>query len=71
MLDVECSLRGTAETYLGKVKAQHRHNPRLFDPKPVDARCFTIQHFAGRVLYDTSDFLGKIIETLIEDSVTL
>lgn len=75
MLDVECSLRGNADSYLAKVKAQHRHNPRLseptgprsfdplgprsFDPKALDTRCFTIQHFAGKVVYDTTDFLGE------------
>uniref|UniRef100_A0A8D8VKQ4 Myosin-I heavy chain n=1 Tax=Cacopsylla melanoneura TaxID=428564 RepID=A0A8D8VKQ4_9HEMI len=71
MLDVECSLRGTAESYLAKVKSQHRHNPRLFDPKPVDSRCFTIQHFAGRVLYDTSDFLETNKDVVPDDLVSV
>ncbi|XP_046398448.1 unconventional myosin-Ia [Ischnura elegans] len=29
MLDVECSVRGTPESYVQKVRVQHRHNPRL------------------------------------------
>lgn len=58
MLDVECSMRGTAETYLNKVRAQHRHNPRLLEGKQLGSRGFGIHHFAGRVLYDASDFLG-------------
>lgn len=59
MLDVEGSIHGTAESYVAKVKVQHKQNPRLFEPRTVDCRSFGIQHFAGRVTYDTSDFLGK------------
>lgn len=58
MLDVECSIRGSAESYITKVKSQHRGNSRLFEPKPFDGRCFGIQHFAGHVFYDATDFLG-------------
>ena len=60
MLDVECSARGTPESYVQKVRHQHKHNGRLFEPKASDLRSFGIQHFAGRVTYDTSDFLGEI-----------
>lgn len=63
MLDVECSIRGTAESYIAKVKVQHKQNPRLFEPKPLEPRTFGIQHFAGRVVYDASDFLGKQISS--------
>lgn len=59
MLDVECSINGSAELYLRKVRTQHRNNPRLFELKAVDHKSFGIQHFAGRVVYDASDFLGK------------
>lgn len=58
MLDVECSIRGTVESYIAKIKVQHKQNPRLFEPKPLEPRNFGIQHFAGRVIYDASDFLG-------------
>ena len=63
MLDVECAARGTPESYVLKVRHQHKHNGRLFEPKCVtssDVRTFGIQHFAGRVVYDASDCLGKI-----------
>lgn len=63
MLDVECSVNGSIELYLRKVKTQHRSNPRLFEPKSVDQKCFGIQHFAGRVVYDTSNFLGTYART--------
>ena len=58
---MECSVRGTAESYIAKVKVQHKQNPRLFEPKPLEPRTFGIQHFAGQVVYDASDFLGKQI----------
>ena len=60
MLDVECSARGTPESYVQKVRLQHKHNSRLFESKSVasDLRVFGIQHFAGRVVYDASDCLG-------------
>ena len=64
MLDVECAARGTPESYVQKVRLQHKHNGRLFEPKSVtssDIRTFGIQHFAGRVIYDASDCLGKFL----------
>ena len=56
MLDVECSARGTPESYVQKVRLQH--NSRLFESASSDLRVFGIQHFAGRVVYDASDCLG-------------
>ena len=60
MLDVECSVRGFPETYVQKVKVQHKDNKKLFEPKHCDiTRTFGIHHYAGQVVYDTSDFLGE------------
>ena len=59
MLDVEGSVRGTPESYIQKVKVQHKGNGRLFEPKANHIRSFGIHHFANRVIYDASDFLGK------------
>lgn len=62
MLDVECSVRGCPETYVQKVKVQQKENSRLFEPQHCDTtRMFGIYHYAGKVVYDTSDFLGKNI----------
>ena len=48
MLDVECSLRGCAETYVQKVKVQHKDNKKLFAPKHCDlAWTFGIHHYVG------------------------
>ena len=65
MLDVECSVRGCPETYVQKVKVQQKENSRLFEPQHCDTtRMFGIYHYAGKVVYDTSDFLGKNIEMM-------
>lgn len=71
MLDVECSIRGTAESYVAKIKMQHKHNSRLFDPKPIDPRLFGIQHFAGRVVYDATDFLDTNKDVVPDDLVAV
>lgn len=71
MLDVECSIRGTAESYVAKIKMQHKHNSRLFDPKPLDPRLFGIQHFAGRVVYDATDFLDTNKDVVPDDLVAV
>lgn len=71
MLDVECSIRGTAESYVAKMRVQHKHNSRLFDPKPLEPRMFGIQHFAGRVLYDASDFLDTNRDVIPDDLVAV
>ena len=58
MLDVECSVRGFPATYVQKVKVQHKENRKLFEPKHCDlTRTFGIHHYAGSVVYDTSQFL--------------
>ncbi|XP_014228252.2 unconventional myosin-IXb [Trichogramma pretiosum] len=71
MLDVECSIRGTAESYVAKVKVQHKQNPRLYEPRTVDCRSFGIQHFAGRVIYDASDFLDTNKDVVPDDLVAV
>ncbi|XP_026464689.1 unconventional myosin-IXb [Ctenocephalides felis] len=69
MLDVECSIRGTAESYIAKVKVQHKQNDRLFEPKPLEPRLFGIQHFAGKVIYDATDFLDINKDVVPDDLV--
>lgn len=71
MLDVECSIRGTSESYVAKMRVQHKHNTRLFDPKPLEPRVFGIQHFAGRVVYDSSDFLDTNKDVIPDDLVAV
>ncbi|KAK9736482.1 Myosin head (motor domain) [Popillia japonica] len=71
MLDGECSIRGTAEAYVAKIKVHHKHNSRLFDPKPIEPRIFGIQHFAGRVVYDATDFLDTNKDVVPDDLVAV
>ncbi|XP_063215940.1 unconventional myosin-IXAa isoform X2 [Bacillus rossius redtenbacheri] len=71
MLDVECSVRGTAESYIAKLKVQHKQNSRLLEPRPLEPRAFGIQHFAGRVVYDASDFLDTNKDVVPDDLVAV
>ncbi|CAL4058834.1 unnamed protein product [Meganyctiphanes norvegica] len=69
MLDVECSVRGTPESYIQKVKVQHKGNSRLFEPKTNLVRSFGIHHFASRVIYDASDFTDTNRDIISDDLV--
>lgn len=71
MLDVECSLRGTPESYIQKVKNQHKTSRRYFEPKPFNPRQFGIRHFAGRVVYESSTFLDTNRDVVPDDAVAV
>nr|XP_016945884.1 unconventional myosin-IXb isoform X2 [Drosophila suzukii] len=74
MLDAECSVRGTAESYVAKLKVQHRCSTRLESKptaEPHDPRMFLIRHFAGRVEYDTTDFLDTNRDVVPDDLVAV
>lgn len=73
MLDAECSVRGTAESYVAKIKVQHRNSSRLESKQAElnDPRIFTIRHFAGRVEYDTTDFLDTNRDVVPDDLVSV
>ncbi|KAF2357164.1 Myosin head motor domain [Trinorchestia longiramus] len=69
MLDVECSVRGTPESYIQKSKVQHKSCSRLFEPKGDLQRAFGIHHYAGRVVYEASDFLDTNRDIITDDLV--
>lgn len=72
MLDVECSVRGFPATYVQKVKVQHKENRKLFEPKHCDlTRTFGIHHYAGSVVYDTSQFLETNKDVIADDIVSV
>lgn len=74
LLDMECSVRGTAESYVTKLRVQHRCSTRLetrTSTEPDDPRLFAIRHFAGRVEYDTTDFLDTNRDVVPDDLVAV
>ena len=72
MLDVECSVRGLPATYVQKVKVQHRDNRKLFEPKHCDlSRTFGIHHYAGSVVYDSSQFLETNRDVISDDIISV
>ncbi|XP_055919443.1 unconventional myosin-Ia isoform X2 [Eupeodes corollae] len=73
MLDAECSVRGTAESYVAKIKVQHRNSTRLETKhaEPHDPRLFTIRHFAGKVEYDATEFLDTNRDVVPDDLVAV
>lgn len=74
LLDMECSVRGTAESYVTKLRVQHRCSTRLETRnslEPDDPRLFAIRHFAGRVEYDTTDFLDTNRDVVPDDLVAV
>ncbi|XP_077491338.1 unconventional myosin-IXb-like dachs isoform X2 [Amblyomma americanum] len=70
MVDVECSLRGTPETYVQKVRMQHKTSPRYFDAKCGGA-AFGIRHYAGNVTYEASGFLETNRDVVPDDVVAV
>ncbi|XP_055682418.1 unconventional myosin-IXb isoform X2 [Lutzomyia longipalpis] len=73
MLDADCAIRGTAESYVAKIRVQHRNSTRLETKvsEPHDPRTFAIRHFAGRVEYDASDFLDTNRDVVPDDLVAV
>jgi myosin heavy subunit len=49
-------MNGSVENYIQKVNLQHGANHRLLE---TGNRTFAIQHFAGKVNYDATDFTGE------------
>lgn len=73
MLDAECSIRGTAASYVAKIKVQHRNSTRLEHKQPDihDPRIFAIRHFAGHVEYDATNFLDTNRDVVPDDLVSV
>ncbi|UYV72045.1 Myo20 [Cordylochernes scorpioides] len=67
ILDNECSVNGTPESYSQKVKQQHQNNPRWFECS--DPRKFGVRHFHSNVVYDTTDFLDTNRDIIPDDVV--
>lgn len=59
----------SAESYLGQVAVQHEGNARL--DVDVGRRTFAVQHFAGRVEYDVTEFAAINRDHLPDDIVAV
>ncbi|XP_046892934.1 unconventional myosin-IXb [Hypomesus transpacificus] len=71
LLDEESNFpHATDKTLLAKFKQQHQGN-RYFVPTPVMEPAFVIQHFAGRVKYQITDFREKNTDHMRPDIVAL
>ncbi|KAL1417428.1 hypothetical protein MTO96_006171 [Rhipicephalus appendiculatus] len=70
MVDVECSLRGTPDTYVQKVRMQHKTSPRFFEAK-CGGVAFGIRHYAGNVTYEASGFLETNRDVVPDDVVAV
>ncbi|XP_035712524.1 unconventional myosin-Ib isoform X3 [Folsomia candida] len=75
MLDVECSARGTVESYVEKVTSVHKTNSRLVpidrSAAVTDLRSFSVQHYAGKVVYNCTEFLDTNRDILADDLVAV
>ncbi|XP_048762789.2 unconventional myosin-VIIa-like isoform X2 [Ostrea edulis] len=72
ILDIECAQpRSSTEVFTAKVKAHHRVNNYFFEPLPKTDTIFGIRHFAGRVVYDTNNFLQNNRDILADDVVAV
>ncbi|XP_037069568.1 myosin-I heavy chain-like [Pollicipes pollicipes] len=71
MLDIECSVRGSPETYLQKVRVAHKNNGRLLEARATQPGCFGVQHYAGTVVYTAADFLDTNKDCVPDDLVSV
>lgn len=73
MLDAECVTRGNSESYVAKIKVQHKNSERLEqgNPDAFDPRTFLIHHFAAKVDYDATHFLDTNRDIISDDLVSV
>lgn len=71
LLDEECKFpKATDTTFLEKLHNNHAKNPRYIKPKMAN-KDFGIEHFAGQVLYTTTNFLDKNRDSLADSVLAL
>lgn len=92
ILDVETASKGSPESFVQQVRAQHHGCSRYFDcdskqtsrlnhPRKLQSnglsssehstRLFGVKHFAGNVIYDTSEFLETNSDIMPDDIVSV
>ncbi|XP_013418061.1 LOW QUALITY PROTEIN: unconventional myosin-IXa-like [Lingula anatina] len=71
LLDEECNFPGaTNETLLTKFHTAHKGNP-YYEAPQLRESSFTIQHYAGKVKYQTQDFREKNCDLMRPDIVSV
>ncbi|KAK3104216.1 hypothetical protein FSP39_025375, partial [Pinctada imbricata] len=72
LLDIECNQpKSCPEGYVSNLKVHHRVNNFFFEPLPKAEVIFGIRHFAGRVIYDASDFMHSNMDVIPDDIVAV
>lgn len=65
LLDEECLVpKGTDQTFIRKLQSCLASKKEFVSS---DAKHFTIQHYAGNVTYECTDFLEKNRDTMFDD----
>ncbi|XP_041362626.1 unconventional myosin-IXb-like isoform X2 [Gigantopelta aegis] len=63
--------KSTVDEFAHQIRANHRINNYFFEPLPKVDQLFGIRHFAGRVVYDVSDFLQTNQDQIVDDIVAI
>ncbi|PRW61206.1 myosin-1-like isoform X1 [Chlorella sorokiniana] len=72
LLDEECMMpKGSDSTFAAKLQQQQAAHPRFSYNTRAPGDDFTIQHYAGPVVYSCTKFLDKNRDTLSKDLVAL
>lgn len=72
MLDNELSVpKATDKTYVNKISKDHAAHARFFPDKASDSMEFTLQHFAGKVRYNTEGWLARNLDQPPPEAVGL
>ncbi|KAL6053329.1 Unconventional myosin-XIX [Balamuthia mandrillaris] len=71
LLDEECRLaKATPETFVDKLTKNHKQC-KYFSLPRFSRSSFTVEHYAGKVTYDTAAFMDKNKDYIIEAQVAL
>ncbi|ETW06453.1 hypothetical protein H310_02709 [Aphanomyces invadans] len=71
LLNEECMRpKGSDAAFTNKLSAHYNDNDRFELPR-LKRNCFTIHHYAGQVIYETSGFLVKNTDMLQRDTLLL
>lgn len=64
ILDEECMIKGTCESFINKLNNNLQQNTHFKKPENFSQTSFVIAHYAGDVEYETDSFLEKNRDTV-------